>query len=279
MSDAEIKETEIKEAGPAEPAEAAETVQPEEAVQAEEPVQPEEAVQKEEAVQAEEAVQPEEAPQAEETVQPEEAPQAEEPVQPAEKPAAESKSKKAKKPMTPQEKRDNVKEWIKDLSIAVIIALVFLQLITPTIVREHSMENTLFQNDYLIVSRRHYSWLGGSIERGDIIVFDSDLTTDLGFKKMLVKRIIGIPGDTVAIRDGMVYVNGMETDQSFTKDGYISGTMSEVTVPEGCVFVLGDNRQNSTDSRRESVGFVPISKIRGKVVLRLFPLGRAGGLY
>ena len=199
--------------------------------------------------------------------------------QPAEAPADGKKAKKAKKPMTPEEKKDNIKEWIKDLGTAVIIALIFLQLITPTLVREHSMENTLFQNDYLIVSRRHYSWFGQNVERGDIIVFDSDLTTQFGFKKMLVKRIIGIPGDTVSISNGKVYVNGTETDQSYTKDGYTAGAMAEVTVPEGCIFVLGDNRQNSTDSRRESVGFVPISKLRGKVVLRLFPLNRAGGLY
>ena len=272
MSDAEIKDNEIKEAaaeGPVlseAPADTAEPVRPVDTDQSAEPVQPVEPADSAEPVQSAATDQSAE-------------PASTEPVQPAESPAAEIKPKKTKRPMTPQEKRDNVKEWIKDLSIAVIIALIFLQLITPTIVREHSMENTLFQNDYLIVSRRHYSWLGGSIERGDIIVFDSELTTNLGLKKLLVKRIIGIPGDTVAIRDGMVYVNGMETDQSCTKDGYTSGTMSEITVPEGCVFVLGDNRQNSTDSRRESVGFVPISKIRGKVVLRLFPLSRAGGLY
>ncbi len=193
-------------------------------------------------------------------------------------PAKGKKAKQPKKPMTEEEKKENLKEWIKDLGTAVIIALIFLQFIQPTLVREHSMEYTLYQNDYLIVSRRHYTWLGNDMERGDIIIFDSDLTTSLGFKKMLVKRIIGIPGDTVEIRGGSVYVNGMEADQSFTKDGYTSGTMSQVTVPEGCVFVLGDNRQNSTDSRSSAVGFVPISKIRGKVLVRLFPINRFGGV-
>ena len=69
-----------------------------------------------------------------------------------------------------------------------------------------------------------------------------------------------------------------------TTSEYVDREVSDVTdksseISEGCVFVLGDNRQNSTDSRRESVGFVPISKIRGKVLIRLFPLGRAGGVY
>ena len=192
-------------------------------------------------------------------------------------PAADKNAKKSKKPMTPEEKKENLKEWIKDLGIAVIVAALFLQFIMPTLVREHSMENTLHENDYVFVSRRHYTWLGRDLERGDIIVFNSDLTLSMGIKKLLVKRIIGLPGDTVSISDGKVYVNGRETDQSFTKDGYTNSKMDEVTVPEGCVFVLGDNRQNSTDSRSSAVGFVPISKIRGKVFFRLFPLGDMGG--
>ena len=205
------------------------------------------------------------------------APEAAETSEASEAPEA-SEGKKPKKPMTAEEKKDNIKEWIKDLGIAVIVAVLFLQFLTPTLVREHSMENTLHENDYVFVSRRHYTWLGRELERGDIIVFNSDLTMAFGIKKMLVKRIIGIPGDTVSISDGKVYVNGQEMDQSFTKDGYTASSMAEVTVPEGCVFVLGDNRQNSTDSRSSAVGFVPISKIRGKVFFRLFPLSDLGGL-
>ncbi len=201
-----------------------------------------------------------------------------------EKPAEEApvlkeiKIKDVKKVFTPDElKRKNTREWIKDIGIAAIIAIIFLQLITPTLVREHSMENTLRENDYVIVSRRHYSWLGNDLQRGDIIVFSSELTTGLGFKKVLVKRVIALPGDTISITAGKVYVNGEEQDQSFTKDGYTASGLSEVTVPEGHIFVMGDNRQNSTDSRNTSVGFVDINRVRGKVVFRLFPLSRAGG--
>ena len=209
----------------------------------------------------------------------------EEKLAPAEeKPAEEApvlkevKIKDVKKVLTPDElKRKNTREWIKDIGIAAIIAIIFLQLITPTLVREHSMENTLRENDYVIVSRRHYSWLGNDLQRGDIIVFSSELTTGLGFKKVLVKRVIALPGDTISITAGKVYVNGEEQDQSFTKDGYTASGLSEVTVPEGHIFVMGDNRQNSTDSRNTSVGFVDINRVRGKVVFRLFPLSRAGG--
>ena len=172
--------------------------------------------------------------------------------------------------------KSKTKEWIKDLATALIIALVFLQLLTPTLVREHSMENTLHQNDYLFVSRRHYSWFGNELQRGDIITFDSELTTGLGMKKILVKRIIGLPGDKISISDGKVYINGEAQEEPYTKDGYTSTTMDEVTVPEGYIFVLGDNRQNSTDSRSPEVGFIDINRIRGKVVFRLFPISDFG---
>ena len=138
------------------------------------------------------------------------------------------------------------------------------------------MENTLQQNDYVFVSRRHYTWLKNDIQRGDIIVFRSDLTTAGGSEKLLVKRVIGLPGETVSISDGSVFINGEAIDASYTKDGYTGGHMDEVTVPQGHIFVLGDNRQNSTDSRSASVGFVDINDIRGKVVFRLFPLKKAG---
>ena len=189
-------------------------------------------------------------------------------------------TKKDKKGSTQLEKdtRSKTLEWIKDLGLAVIIAFVILQLVTPTLVREHSMENTLQQNDYLFVSRRHYSWFGNDLKRGDIITFSTELTTSMGFKKTLIKRIIGIPGDKVAISDGIVYINGEAQVEPYTKDGYTSGTVSEVTVPEGYVFVLGDNRLNSTDSRSSALGFVDINTIRGKAVFRLFPLSKAGKL-
>ena len=65
-------------------------------------------------------------------------------------------------------------EWVKDLLIAAIAALVILELLMPTVVRQHSMENTLHQNDYVFVSRRTYTWFGQDIRRGDIITFMSE---------------------------------------------------------------------------------------------------------
>ena len=202
-------------------------------------------------------------------------------VIPAEKPEAipAETQNEAKAALSAEEiRKKNIREWVKDICLALLVAIVFLQLFMPTLVREHSMENTLQENDYVFVSRKYYTWFKHEVTRGDIIVFDSELTTGLGFKKMLVKRIIAIPGDTISISGGKVYVNGEEQDQSFTKDGYTKSDLAEVTVPEGCIFVMGDNRQNSTDSRNQTVGFVEINRIRGKVVFRLFPISSAGGL-
>ena len=164
----------------------------------------------------------------------------------------------------------NMKEWIRDLGIALIVGLIIIQFIKPTIVKEHSMEPTLEENNYIFLSKQAYT-LFGDPERGDIVVFHSDLRTVDDKEKMLVKRIIGLPGDTVMITNGEVYINGEVLTEDYTKDGYTATEMEEITVPEGQVFAMGDNRQNSIDSRHSDVGCVPIDRIIGKAVLRLYP--------
>ena len=180
----------------------------------------------------------------------------------------------------PQKKglSENAKEWIKDILIAIVVAFLVLQFIKPTIVQEHSMENTLQPNDYLFISKQSYH-LFGEPQRGDIIVFHSQLTTSDGAEKLLVKRIIALPGDTIAITGGVVYVNGEPQDEPYTKDGYTNTEMEEITSPEGKLFCMGDNRQNSRDSRDGKIGLVDESEVLGKAVLRLFPFSRFGGLY
>ena len=184
-------------------------------------------------------------------------------------------------PQPEQEKKglsENAKEWIKDILIAVVVAFLVLQFIKPTIVQEHSMENTLEPNDYLFISKQSYH-LFGEPQRGDISVFHSELTTADGSEKLLVKRIIALPGDTIAITGGVVYVNGEPQDEPYTKDGYTNTEMDEITIPEGKLFCMGDNRQNSRDSRDSKIGLVDESDVLGKAVLRLFPFSRFGGLY
>ena len=165
---------------------------------------------------------------------------------------------------------EDLKEWIKDIGVALVVGLLLIQFIKPTIVKEHSMEPTLQENNYIFLSRQAYT-LFGEPERGDIVVFHTDLRTVDGKEKSLVKRIIGLPGETVSITGGVVYINGEPLEEDYTLDGYTNTELEEVIVPEGELFCMGDNRQNSIDSRDSSVGCVPIDQIIGKAVLRLYP--------
>lgn len=172
---------------------------------------------------------------------------------------------------------ENTKEWIKDIIIAVVIGLIIIQFVKPTIVKEHSMLPTLNENDYVFLSKQAYS-LFGEPEVGDIIVFHSDLTTAEGKEKMLIKRVIGVPGDVISIADGVVYRNGQPMVEDYTNEGYTATVMADVKVPEDNLFVMGDNRQHSIDSRDPSVGCVSEEQVIGKAVFRLYPFNRMGML-
>lgn len=168
--------------------------------------------------------------------------------------------------------------WIRDILAAVLIAVIIAQFIQPTIVREHSMQNTLQPNDYLILSKMAYR-LGGDIEYGDIVVFKSNVEQENGKKKLLIKRVIAKGGDTIAIADGKVYRNGEALNEPYIKDGYTNGGIDETTVPEGTLFLMGDNRVVSIDSRSPEVGFVDEDLVIGKAVVRLFPFDEFGSIY
>ena len=167
-----------------------------------------------------------------------------------------------------------MKEWIKDILIAIVIAIVVVQFIKPTIVKESSMEPNFYENDYLFVSKQSYTF--GEPKRGDVVVFHSSLVQENGDEKLLIKRIVGLPGETIDISDGKVYINGEELKEDYTKEGYTSGEISGLVVPEGEVFCMGDNRRVSIDSRSDDVGCIDIDDIVGKVVFRLSPFSEIG---
>jgi signal peptidase I len=167
--------------------------------------------------------------------------------------------------------------WVRDIIIAIIIALIISRFITPTIVQEHSMDDTLHNNDYLILWKAAYKI--GEPQYGDIVVFKSDLLDDKGKQKLLIKRVVAKGGDTISLHDGYMYRNGEQLTEPYTKDGYTNGGIDETVVPEGYLFLMGDNRQVSIDSRDPSVGFVDEDLLIGKAVLRLFPFNQIGGLY
>ena len=167
-----------------------------------------------------------------------------------------------------------MKEWIKDIVIAMLIAFVIIQFVKPTIVKQSSMEPNFHDKDYLFVSKQAYRF--GEPQRGDVVVFDSSLTDEDGNDKLLIKRVIGLPGEELDIIDEKVYINGVMLDETYTMDGTTYGDIQDLVIPEGEYFCMGDNRDVSIDSRDPAVGCVDEEQLVGKVFLKLFPFGEMG---
>ncbi|MBE6034837.1 signal peptidase I [Aminipila sp.] len=162
-----------------------------------------------------------------------------------------------------------MKGLIKEILIAIVIAFIIMQFIKPTIVKESSMEPTLYENNYILLNKQAYNF--GEPKRGDIIVFHTGLKLENGKEKMLIKRVIGLPGETISIDSGIVYINGEPLEENYTKDGYTDGHVEDLIIPEGELFVMGDNRLVSIDSRLDEVGCVKIDDVLGKAFVRLYP--------
>ena len=164
--------------------------------------------------------------------------------------------------MSEEKKR---REWaiafLKDLAIAVIIFIGITAFIKPTVVRGDSMVSTLVNGDYVIALKQAYRM--SEPKPGDIIVFKSPVEDAL-----YIKRVIATEGQNVRVENGRVYVNENELNEEYIGEQYTDGDVS-VTVPEDEVFVLGDNREVSMDSR--DFGCVKESSIKGKAAVRLFP--------
>jgi signal peptidase I len=113
----------------------------------------------------------------------------------------------------------------------------------------------------------------GDVDHGDLIVFKRpDLPAGAeAVVKDLIKRVIALPGETVETRDGSVYVNGKKLDESYLPDGSFSDNVPRQEIPEGTIWVMGDNRGNSRDSR--VLGPVAIDSIHGRAFVRIWPVG------
>lgn len=170
-----------------------------------------------------------------------------------------------------------MKGLIRDIVIALVIVIAITMVIKPTIVKENSMQPTLYENNYLLVNKQAYRF--GKEKHGDIIVFKSHLDNEEGGKKLLIKRIVGLPGDTITIKDGKVIRNGTELHEGYTLEGETPGEVINQKVPAGKLFVMGDNRRVSIDSRSQEVGCVDEKSVMGKAFVRLYPFSEIGGLY
>lgn len=158
-------------------------------------------------------------------------------------------------------------EYIKMIIFVVVVVLIVNNfLLINARVPSESMEKTIMTGDRFFGNRLTY--LFDDPERFDIVVFkypDDE-------SQLFVKRVIGLPGETVEIKDGKVYINGSETplDDSFTPETP-TGDYGPYVVPEGSYFMLGDNRNHSGDSRFWKQPYVEKEKIVGKAIFRYFP--------
>ena len=205
------------------------------------------------------------------------------------------------------ERLKNILEWLYCMIAAIVLALIIRYYIgAPTIVKQVSMNPTLVENQKLWLSR----WSRTKKEmpkRGDIITFEAPSKKKYnnneinkfnpiakyenepkGFfkkfsyyvleikKESYIKRVIALPGDYVEIKDGKVYINNEELQEKYLQDNIItnSRTFNNFTVPENCVFAMGDNRGHSTDCR--DFGCIPLEKIESKVWIRIWPLNLWG---
>jgi signal peptidase I len=172
-----------------------------------------------------------------------------------------------------------VLDWGIHILIAVLVGVLIVTFVGQrTVVNGSSMEPTLQDGDQLIIEK--ISPKLGKLHQGDIVTLDVKDFKDVP-ESPIIKRIIGVEGDTVEIKDGKVYVNGIEL-----KEDYINGIntdvvqekFAKVTVPKGSVYVMGDNRlpRQSLDSR--TIGPLEISRIGGKAILRFYPFSSFGTL-
>ena len=205
-------------------------------------------------------------------------------------------------------------EWLICIIIAVALALVVRYYIgTPTIVQQTSMDPTLKPNDRLWLNR----W-GRTTkkmpQRGDIITFEAPSVTRVeeidysnpvatydyepqgllekfsyyvleSGKRSYIKRVIGLPGEYIEIKNGSVYIDGKKLEEDYLQPGVITDMVqgsrdgnffTNFTVPQNCVFAMGDNRTGSTDCR--AFGCIPLEKIEGTVSFRFWPLSKFGGV-
>ena len=164
----------------------------------------------------------------------------------------------------------DVLEYCIMLLLMVVLAFSIRSvLFEPMRVKGTSMENTLLPGDYMAVEK--LSYIVSPMKRGDVVICyypNNDEYT-------CVKRIIGLEGDTITIRDGVVSVNGVQLTEDYVTTGLTAKHDGTYVVEEGCVFVMGDNRLVSRDSTDGMVGSIPAERVIGRVNRVLLPFSRA----
>lgn len=179
-------------------------------------------------------------------------------------------------------------EWLKALVIAVVFAFLIRHfVVSPIIVDGPSMQPTLYDADQMIVNKFLYRVT--EPKRFDIVIFHATREQDF------IKRVVGLPGEHVAIKNDVLYINGEKVEEAFLENSSLSGPGSSLpkiirnfkledlpgdyeVIPPGHVFVLGDNRYNSRDSRDRLIGLVSMDEIIGKATFIYWPPSRIGAV-
>lgn len=196
-------------------------------------------------------------------------------------------------------RKDATRSFWRELPILIVVALAVAVVIKTFLVQAFfipsaSMRDTLLEGDRVMVNKLAYRF--GEPARGDVIVFDSPLAPDKGGESFLgavvrnigealglstpdtalIKRVIAIGGETIEIRGNTVYIDGVAIDEPYLRPGSQMPAFGPLTIPADEVFVMGDNRNQSEDSRR--FGTIPLDDIIGRAFLRVWPPSRWGGL-
>ncbi|WP_127586440.1 signal peptidase I [Paenibacillus koleovorans] len=175
--------------------------------------------------------------------------------------------------MQQQRKKSFIREWVVPLAVAVLLSVLVQTYVAQAVkVPTGSMEPNIEINDRLIMEKLVplTNW-----QRGDIVVFNHD--ADGKGVVRYVKRLIGLPGDTIEVRDGVLFRNEEKVDEPYVKQA-MSYRFGPVQVPEDSYFFMGDNRNDSYDGHLWPNRFVPKSELVGKIIFRYYPFNQAGTL-
>ncbi|MEK4533094.1 signal peptidase I [Solibacillus sp. FSL K6-1554] len=180
-------------------------------------------------------------------------------------------------------KKKELLDWVKTIAVAVVFVIAIRTFIfSPIVVDGSSMMPTFEDGDRVIVNKLSKQISG--IERFDVIIFEAPIGENY------IKRVVGLPGDYIAYKDDILYINGEALEEPYldeykeqlidnaplTYDFALESLTDYKEIPDGYLFVLGDNRRKTADSRDPRVGLVPMEKILGKANVRFYPFDNLG---